>query len=288
MADPENTAAETVAGLLGCKLFGFAEFILKYQIMHVVVGVVSATFATNAARRSLEKGKQSKYRTPCNGTEYIDLGDKMVNPETGNEFVLQRIRKESKTVDLREIFDPTYRSEIVKYLERAAEMCTPKRPFVLEALRYVVPIGQYETILEQISRDVFNHFGPDNGIRKGIAGNEYYEETEVYHLLVCEPTAHKKQFRFITIDESMLEDDAMPDFEDVVIEVGGKLVRARDHYQQDRWFTNQALIRGIKLDIDGLYSMFKVGEKTGRILDINKAPLFESGDIIPIPVPEAA
>lgn len=289
MADPVTTA-DTVAGLINYKLFGFAEFILKYQLMHIVVAVIGGTFTASAARKALERGNESKYRTPCNGTEYIKLGEEFAAAigREGEELSLQRIRKESDTVDLREVFDSNYSSQVVKYLDRASKFCTPERPFVMEFLRYVVPPSEYDAVLEQMSRDIFNHFGPNDGVKEGIAGYEYYEEKDVYYLLVFEPTAQKKQYRFITIDESMLEYDVMPDFNDLYVEESkNRVIPAKDHYHRDRYFTNQALIRGIQLDIDGLYSRFRIGEKTGRVLDVRENPLIDS-NVVQFPTRDAA
>ena len=277
MADPV-TAADTVAGLVSVKAWSFAEFILKYQIMHAVVAGVSAAATAVYARHNLEKGRVSKYRTPHNGTEYIRLAGR-TNPATGNEYVLQQIRKEGKTFDLRDVFDPKYRSEIIKYINKAAALDMPNRPFVLERLKYVVPPEKYERVLEQISRDIMNHAAPENGVKRGSMGSQYYEELDVYHLLVFEQTAEKGQYKFVTIDSSMLEEERFPDLDDVVVEGEGKLYKGKEHYFGDRWHTNKELIRGVRLDIDGLYSRFKVGEKTGRILHVETDPIFSEFEI---------
>lgn len=266
---------EQFMGYGGHKAIEIAEFILKYQLMHIVVLGATAAITGQLANRAIKRGELRGNMALIGETFYTPSGE--TNPATGEEWIDQTLRTRAEDFNLRHVFHPKVSRKLSKILGQAAKLCTPEEPIVFSHIAEVVDPKEFPAIKEMISKQWRNYFsarlkGSDEDYYT-LKNREYFEEDMLLPLLVHKESSEYSQFRTLYIPLSMLKPAALPKAANMRVETGYDIEKRLStfehnsaHEANQRLRTNEGIRRTILCDVEGWINDWGVKFPTGKIL----------------------
>jgi hypothetical protein len=207
---------------------------------------------------NLQKAKKKAVEEGIFNGESCVFTETMYDPASHQ----QRIRTINNRLPLGEIFDPAVRDEILKYFDKAKDLCTSENPIIFSYLKDVIPPKKYDAMMDIICRSWLNYFGDiaNPGSRPqtlALKDGEIPEEMPGIPLLIYEPSANHKRYRVFWINPALIAPGKIPATEaDCVFE---------SPHHNERLITNHAIIKVLQQQ-PALAKKFTVMVPTGRII----------------------
>ena len=198
-----------------------------------------------------------------------------INPETGNEFYDLRIRSQTKSFQLTDIFSDTVENRIFEYFNEAAQHCNTDHPLVFEHLKHVVPDELWNELWPKIISPWKQSFGANfwsNGQIHGgmLLDRQVAEEKNAMALLVCEEDSGFKEMRVIYLHPKYLDVKNLPDAADIRFQSeNGDYIYDSEHTHMERWRIHRSIAKILNAqDTEWIGQASTFSYPTGKILDI--------------------
>lgn len=235
----------------------------------VIGGGAYLAFKNSAA---LRRGIFGGHTAIVGETFYTPTGK--TNPETGNEFVKQKLRTHKAALDMEGIFHQSLQRRMLKYITAASKHCTQDDPIVFNHLHKVIPAKDYAKMHNLFTLAWRNHFseylnGGTGAERRVPDGRFDFVEEVKLPLLVWEPSTNHKQFRVLFVPKKWVDGNCLPDSADMLVQKGAEHYELdASYHHHDRLKTNQAILAHINKDPQKWIDDFGVGFSTGKTVKV--------------------
>ena len=250
------------------KVLEFGEVI---QLVQLFLLGVAGPYTALLTKNRIEKGRLEGHNAIVGETLYAPSGE--INRTTGEEYIDQRLRTYKSSLDLQQVFHPSVSKRLMKFLDKAAKLCTDERPIVFDHLKDVIPVREFPRAYEMITRQWKNYFSEylnDAAHPQSLFldRREAYEENTKIPFLVYEQSSTYKQYRVLLVPISVMETQALPRMENMRVEQGNEMVHDPAHYLNDRLKTNLAIREELRNNFETWVDGFGVQVMTGKTKNI--------------------
>ncbi len=266
-----STAVEEIPKSLFLEIFNLGlAWSLHATFTSLAVG--GGIYGIYRAHTALKKGKRDGHYASVGETIYGRSHE--INPLTGHEYVDQMLRTKEHMINLEEIFHPSVRKKLMKYIDKAKDLCTEDEPFVFKHLIEVVKPEDQDKVFYEMGRGWVGFFAArlnkHDHLESLMPDDERMIYETVFPALVYEKTAAVQQYRVLYMPLKMLDVDYYQSPLDLRLERGGKFVSNLSDTQNLRMHTNRSVAETINQSRDRWMRYFSVQVATGKTVKIDK------------------